>query len=151
MSRWGGRWGNRWGGRWGAVVVTGRTLSALWSSGPYLALWEDGAVIKTDFHVLKGEAATFRFTASPAVDITGKSFTMYVSKDVEARGGTTGTPLVTASGSIVTAATGVFDMPLTSDQTKTTLGVGRWRYDVWDEDDAPVAGGIIQIGVAARW
>lgn len=156
MSRWGLRWGSRWGGRWGsiAVVPAGRLLSASWSSGPYSALWEAASVIKTDFYVLKGETVTFRFTASPAVNITGWTLAMYVSRDAEARGGTSGTPLVTAAGSIVTVGSGIFDVPLTSDQTKTTLGTGRWRYDVWRTDtgnETPLAGGIIQIGTAARW
>lgn len=152
---WGGRWGSRWGSRWGTGVpapIVGRTYDATWTPPSYAALWEADAVIRTDFQVLKGEAPTFRFTATPPVDIAGRPIAMYVSRDADGRGQAAGVPLATATGSIVTAVSGVFDVGLTSTQTKTTLGAGRWRYDVWfTDDDTPIAGGVIRINVPARW
>lgn len=161
---WGGSWGQSWGDSWsgaGVAAPPGRVLDALWTPPSYnalwtgeshAALWSDDLVIRTDFNVLKGEAPTFRFTASPAVDITGRTIVMYVSRDGEQRGQAANVPLVTVNGAIVTAATGIFTTTLTSDQTKTTLGVGRWRYDVWFTDTgAPVTGGTIHITTAARW
>lgn len=90
-----------------------------------LTLTASEQTIVNDLMVYKGEAPTLSFTMSPVVDITGWTLTMTVK-----RVGTDTSALVSVAGTIVSGTNGTFTVALTSTQTKTTLGIGLFAYDV---------------------
>ena len=90
-----------------------------------IALAASEATILNDLKIYKGEAPTFSFTMSPVVDITGWTISMTVK-----RKGTDTSALLSVSGTIVNGPAGTFTVALTTTQTKTTLGVGQFAYDI---------------------
>lgn len=90
-----------------------------------IALTASEYTVVQDITLWKGEAPTLTFTLSPVVDATLWTVTFTVK-----RRATDAAALVSIGGTITSGPSGIFTIALTSVQTKTTLGVGLFAYDV---------------------
>lgn len=95
--------------------------------------------VANDITFYKGEAVALVFTMTPTTDITGWTIVMTIRNNA-----TDSVTLLSVTGVLTTPASGIFTLSLTSAQTKTTLGVGTFAYDIQRTDAASEA--VLSIG-----
>jgi len=103
----------------------------------------------------RGEAISQAVTLN--LDITGWTLEGYFT-DTPDRG--RGIPLVTLTASpaagitVVTAGTGNFTFALTSTQTKTTMNVGNYTFEIWRTNsgsETMLVKGVLTINPSSKW
>jgi hypothetical protein len=98
--------------------MAARTISLGWEIPAYF----------TDCELWQSEDITLEFTRSAATTISGWSISAYLRKftaDAD--------PVLTLSGTITSASSGIFTLPLTSAQTEALVNQG-YQLEVWRTD-----------------
>lgn len=83
---------------------------------------------------LRGEDLSLVFTLTPLTDITGWTIVFTAKTAPEST-----TSLLSISGSVTTAASGIFTVPVTAAQT-LGLTANTYAYDIWRTDSGSAAG-----------